>query len=403
MSRFLFLSLPLTGHVNPMVAVAKVLLARGHEVLWAGSESFLRPLAGPDAVIHPIPLRAHRGQAERGLDATRSRWEGYILPHTKHTRKGVEAAVEAFRPDLLVVDQHAIAGPIVAHRFGLPWVTVASSAMELTRPFARGLPKVEAWIQQRMRTAWSAAGHDGEPPWDLRFSPHLLISFLGEDLLDDPSQLPANTLVVGPSLAERAPDPDFPFDWLDPARRHVLVTMGTLNMDQAAHFYPRMLEAIAPLGEQLQAVVVAPQGTITGEPGHVLVRRPVPVLDLLPHLDAVVSHGGANTVNESLVHGVPLLVAPIKGDQALMASAVARAGAGLRVSIDHSRPAALRAALLDLLDDPRYAEAARATGKRLLAGGGADAAATALIQLASAGTPSQRTTSESEQARETPA
>jgi UDP:flavonoid glycosyltransferase YjiC (YdhE family) len=157
--------------------------------------------------------------------------------------------------------------------------------------------------------------------------------------------------------------------------------MGTLNMDQAAHFYPRILAAIEPLGEQLQAVVVAPQGTITGEPDHLLVPRPVPVLDLLPHLDAVVSHGGANTVNEALVHGVPLLVAPIKGDQALMASAVARAGAGLRVSIDHSRPEALRAALLDLLDDPRYAEAARATGKRLLAGGGADAAATALIQL----------------------
>jgi UDP:flavonoid glycosyltransferase YjiC (YdhE family) len=403
MSRFLFLSLPLTGHVNPMVAVAKVLLARGHEVLWAGSESFLRPLAGPDAHIHPIPLRAHRGQAERGIDATRSRWEGYILPHTKYTRKGVEAAVEAFRPDLLVVDQHAIAGPIVAHRFGLPWATVATTAMELTRPFARGLPKVEAWIQQQMRTAWSAAGRPGEPPWDLRFSPDLVIGFLGEELLDDASQLPPNTVTVGPSIAARAPDPDFPFGWLDPARQHVLVTMGTLNMDQAAHFYPRMLAALEPLGGRLQAVVVAPQGTITGEPEHVLVRRPVPVLDLLPLMDAVVSHGGLNTVSESLVHGVPLLVTPIKGDQALIASAVARAGAGLRVSIDHSRPDALRAALLDLLDDPGYAEAARVTGKRLLAGGGADAAATALIQLATAGPPSQRSTSESEQARETPA
>jgi zeaxanthin glucosyltransferase len=398
MSRFLFLSLPLTGHVNPMVAVAKVLLARGHEVLWAGSESFLRPLAGPDAAIHPIPLRAHRGQAERGLDATRSRWEGYILPHAKNTRKGVEAAVEAFRPDLLVVDQHAIAGPIVAHRFGLPWATVVTTAMELTRPFARGLPKVEAWIQQQLRTAWSAAGLDGTPPWDLRFSPDLVVSFVGEDLLDDPSQLPPNTVTVGPSLAPRAPDPDFPFGWLDPARQHVLITMGTLNMDQAAHFYPRILQAVEPLGHRLQAVVVAPQGTITAAPEHVLVRRPVPVLDLLPQMDAVVSHGGLNTVSESLTYGVPLLVTPIKGDQALMASAVARAGAGLRVSIDHSRPEALRAALLDLLDEPRYAEAARATGKRLLAGGGADAAATALITFLL-----RSTTSESEQARETPA
>ncbi|MFD0634038.1 hypothetical protein ACFQ9X_23250 [Catenulispora yoronensis] len=37
MSRFLFVSLPLTGHVNPMAAVAKTLSAQGHDVAWAGS------------------------------------------------------------------------------------------------------------------------------------------------------------------------------------------------------------------------------------------------------------------------------------------------------------------------------------------------------------------------------
>ena len=60
MSRFLFVSLPLTGHVNPMAAVAKTLSAQGHDVAWAGSESYLRPLVGPEAVIEQIPLRPHR-------------------------------------------------------------------------------------------------------------------------------------------------------------------------------------------------------------------------------------------------------------------------------------------------------------------------------------------------------
>lgn len=375
MTRFLFVSLPLTGHVNPMAAVAGALLRRGHEVLWAGSESFLRPIVGDEARIHPIPLRAHRGQAERGLDATRSRWEGYILPHAKTTRKGIEAAVEAFAPDVLVVDQHAIAGAIVAHSHGLRWVSVAPTTMELTRPFRRGLAGVEAWIGEQMAAAWTAAGRPGAPPYDLRFSPHGVIAFTAGALAGDPADLPPGVALVGPALAERAPDPGFPFDWLDPGRRHVLVTMGTLSMDLAKGFYQRMAEALEPLGDRLQAVVVAPENTLAEPAPHVLVRRPVPVLDLLPHLDAVVAHGGLNTLSEALVHGVPLVVAPIKGDQALNAAAVEAVGAGLRVSFDHIRPAALRAALLRLLEEPAFAASARAEGDRLLAGGGAEAAA----------------------------
>ena len=57
MSRFLFVTLPLMGHALAIAAVAAQLEARGHEVTWAGSERFLRPLIGPDAHVHPIPLR----------------------------------------------------------------------------------------------------------------------------------------------------------------------------------------------------------------------------------------------------------------------------------------------------------------------------------------------------------
>ncbi|GAA3456324.1 glycosyltransferase [Dactylosporangium matsuzakiense] len=382
MSRFLFLSLPLIGHVNPMAAVAAALIRRGHAVQWAGSESFLRPLLGAGADIHPIPLRAHRGQAERGLDATRTRWAGYIVPHAKVTRKGVEAAVEAFRPDVLVVDQHAIAGAIVANARGLRWVSAAPTTMELTRPFRRGLPGVETWIHGRIAEAWTAAGQPGSPPHDLRFSPYGTIAFTAGALAGDPAGFPApseSTVdLVGPSLAARESGPEFPMDWLDPGRRHVLVTMGTLSMDIAKDFYRRVDEALQPLGDRLQAIVVAPERTLDSVADHVLVRHRVPVLDLLPHLDAVVSHGGLNTVSEALVHGVPLVIAPIKGDQALNAAAVQAAGAGVRVSFDHVRPDDLRARLLHLLDDPAWAAAARAEGDRLLAAGGAEAAATIL-------------------------
>lgn len=388
MSRFLFVSLPLTGHVNPMAAVAKTLTAQGHDVAWAGSEAYLRPLVGPDAEIQQIPLRPHRRQADRGMAAAKTRWEEYIVPHCKVSLKGVDKAVRAFAPDVIAVDQHAIAGALVAHRYGLPWASMAPTTMELTRPY-RALPKVEAWIHGHLAKMWADAGLPGEPPHDLRFSPHLLIAFTGTALTGELSW-PDNAVLVGPALAERPADLDFPRDWLDPGRKHVLISMGTLAAENSHGFYQRALEAVRPLGERVQVILTAPPESVPEAPDHVLVRNRVPVLELMPQLHAVVSHGGLNTVCEALAHGVPLVVAPIKGDQPINASQVAAAGAGVRVSFARVRPEALRAALVSVLEEPSIGKAAAAVRDSFAAAGGAAAASARMARLAGAGQDASR-------------
>lgn len=389
MSRFLFVTLPLMGHAHAIAAVAAQLEARGHEVTWAGSERFLRPLVGPHARVHPIPLRAHRGgQGELGMAAVKSRWAGYIVPHARTALRGIDQAAEAFRPDVLAVDQHAVAGALIAHRRGLPWAGLAPTTMELTRPY-RALPKVESWILGLLDGLWTQAGLPGLPPHDLRFSPHLLIAFTGTALVGarTADELPwlRNAAFVGPALGQRAPDDTFPWQWLDPGREHVLVTMGTLSMDLAESFYRRITQALEPLGDRLQAVVVAPQYAIPEPPEHVLVVRQAPMLDLMPRLDAVVSHGGLNTVCEALAHALPLVIAPIKGDQPINAAQVAAAGAGVRVRFARSRPQELREALVTVLDDASYRAAARRVRDSFRAAGGAAAAAGLLESLAAAG------------------
>ncbi len=399
MSRFLFVSLPLTGHVNPIAAVSHALVQSGHEVAWAGSESFLRPLVGVDVTIFPIPLRAHRGQAARGMAATKTRWEGYILPHARVTRAGIETAIAEFRPDAMLVDQHAIGAAALAIKHDVPWVSLAPGNSELARPH-RGLPKVERWIDEKMTVVWQGAGMTGTPPHDLRFSPHLLIGFSTAALLRD-IDVPANARFVGPALGTRAPDTTFPWEWLDSQRSHVLVTMGTIGMDLSRVFYVRVIEALRPLADRVQAIVVAPDGTITDPGDHVLVRSRVPMLDLLGHVDAVVCHGGFNTVCETLAAGVPLVVAPIKDDQPINAVQVAAAGAGVRVSFDRARPDALRAVLLDVLDNPAYREAAARVQTSLSAAGGATAAVHHLEGLLAGNTTPHHKTPMAESGRRT--
>src|SRR5437763_9778329 len=241
MSRFLFVAPPLAGHVYPMSGVAQALARRGHDVAWAGSELQMRPLLGPGATLYPTGTRLYRPQADRGLAAVKSLWERFIVPFTRFTLPGVDRAVQAYRPDALVVDQHAAAGALVAHRHGLPWATVACQAMELTRPLA-ALPKVEAWIGGHLARLWAAAGLPERERFDLRFSPHLVVSLSGTALtgtaFTEDGRLPGNVKLVGPALADRPPV-EFPWSWLDPGRRHVLVTLGTLADDPTGGFHAR--------------------------------------------------------------------------------------------------------------------------------------------------------------------
>jgi UDP:flavonoid glycosyltransferase YjiC (YdhE family) len=63
-------------------------------------------------------------------------------------------------------------------------------------------------------------------------------------------------------------------------------------------------------------------------------QRQVPQLELLPHLDAVVCHGGHNTVCETLMNGLPMVVIPIAYDQSHVAGRVFRVGAGERLNFN---------------------------------------------------------------------
>lgn len=373
MSRFLFVSLPLAGHVNPASALARRLITDGHEVAWAGSELMLRPMLGDDAVILSTGSRLFREQQTSGLASIRSVWTRYILPYNKFVLPGVARAVLVHEPDVLVVDQHAPAGAIVAHRLGLPWATLVCSAMELTEPL-RALPKVTEWTTGCLRSLWAHAGLPAEECFDLRYSPHLVIAQTTPALAGR-SDFPPRFRFVGPLLGPRAPVP-FPFERLDPDRRHVLITVGTLSEDLAVTFYRR---TVAALDERTQGVVVARD--LPGVPDEVIVVPRVPMPELLPHMAAVVCHGGMNTTVEALAAGVPVVIAPMRNDQPEMARQVVAAGAGRRLNFRRAATSDIATAVAAVLDEPVYRESAARIAESFRMAGGVTTAAAHLTGL----------------------
>ncbi|OQR61679.1 glycosyl transferase [Streptomyces maremycinicus] len=386
MSRFLFVVPPLAGHLNPSVGVAAELTARGHRVAWACPDPELvgrltGPGAGPVFACGGAPP-GERPADLRGPEALKFLWEWYLLPLAEAMAPGVRAAVEEFRPDVVVADQQAFAGALVAERLGLPWATSATTSAEFTDPLA-GLPKVREWLDRRLAELRAAIG-DPAGDADPRFSPHLVLAFSTPELAGGGH---AGVRWVGPSVTARPSTADFPWEWLDAGRATVLVTLGTANTDVGGRFLGVCREVLRERADRVQGVLVDPGGTL-GSPGHdkdVLVLPSVPQLALLERLaggsGAVVCHAGHNSVCEALWHGVPLVVAPIRDDQPVVAGQVTDAGAGVRVRFGRVTPRQLGAAVDAVLDGPGHRAAAARIGTAFRAAGGPSAAAAHLEDL----------------------
>jgi UDP:flavonoid glycosyltransferase YjiC (YdhE family) len=370
--RFLFVTPPLVGHVNPAVGVAAALTARGHQVAWAGQPDVIRRLAGDGADVFPCAVPGHipeRDASLKGPAAFRFLWQEFLIPLADAMAPGVRAAIGRFRPHVVVADQQAVAGGLVADGLGLPWVTSATTSAELADPLA-GMPKVTAWLEELLD---GLRGRIDGGPADPRMSPHGVLAFTTRELLG-PLPLPAQVHLVGPSIGGRVSTPDFPWEWLDAASPTVLVTLGTANADAAAEFLNAAARGLSPI-EGVRTVIADPGGVVGPVGNKVLVVPQVPQMALLERVDAVVCHAGHNTVCESLWHGVPLVVAPIRDDQPIVAGQVVDAGAGVRLRFGRVKPERIAAAVTEVLGDPGYRSAAEKVGASFRSAGGATAAA----------------------------
>jgi MGT family glycosyltransferase len=163
----------------------------------------------------------------------------------------------------------------------------------------------------------------------------------------------------------------------------VLITLGTVNAASGGRFLNVAVAAAGRLADRMQAIVVAPDGLLDSAAPNVLVRSAVPQLELLPWLDAVVCHAGHNTVCETLAHGIPLVVVPIRDDQPIIAQQVVDAGVGIRLKYGRVNSDELVEAMLAILERPSYRQAALRMQTAFRAAGGPSAAADCLESLAS--------------------
>ncbi len=376
--RVMFVAPPFVAHINPMSSISRVMHQRGHQVAWVTYEE-RKNLLPPEAEFFPASENQDYRTAIEGAGMHGSRflaeqfvffYRDAMVPLSHMMLPDIEAAIASFKPDVLVVDQHALAGGIAARRHNLPWVTSAPSAQLLTNFDA--FPKGKAWLVDMLSELQTQAGLD--PVEDPDLSPNGVLLYTTTALAGENEVWPSNYIFVGPSISQRVDEVSFPFEDLAPMRR-LLVSLGSLVGEGGSGFMQVVVEALRD--QEIQVIVSDPAGVIENPPSNFIVKRWLPQLQLLPLVDGAITHGGS-TVNEALSFGVPLIVAPVWTDNFVYANKVVDAGAGVRVKFSRISAETLRREVFRVLDTASFREAAQRVGDSFAKAGGTDAAASAV-------------------------
>jgi len=376
--RVLVTTVPGTGHVDPLLPMARRLRAQGDEVVWATGLDQCKQLASePFEAIEVCPPLSQwmqqlasrtRGRPFDGVPPQR-------LPHWAVPRlfgevglpfmlDGLLAYARAHKPDVVLFDSRCYAGPLVARAVGaLPVLQAVTTLLA---------PDVETLLNDAVAPAWAEQGLE-TPTYGGVFD-GVTFSAFPESL--DPSSYPDVTVhrlapahgapLAPPWLAEwRAKLGDRPL---------VYATLGTVFGT------PKVLRAFAEgLGGEDYAVLLtlgfAGDPAALGElPPNVRAERFVPQHAVLPHCAAVVSHGGSGTTLAAIAHDLPHVLVPQGADQFINAQRCQAAGLGRAVLPAAVSAESVRAACRDVLASTSYREKARVVGAEMRGGLGTDAA-----------------------------
>jgi MGT family glycosyltransferase len=163
----------------------------------------------------------------------------------------------------------------------------------------------------------------------------------------------------------------------------IYLSLGSLGSADV----PLMRKLISSLADQPYRVIVSkgPQAKEIELAGNMAGAEFLPQTSILPKVDLVITHGGNNTVTESLFYGKPMVALPIFWDQHDNAQRLQETGYGVRLDTYEHLPGELTGAINRLLDDRLLAEDLATTSRRLQEARGTELAADLIERTAREG------------------
>ncbi len=382
MATFLFVVSEHAGHVHATLRMARTLARRGHSVLFTGRRPSGERIRAQRLAFEPAEELEVLADLEPGeIGATPRTPARRWIERISELRRWSDRVVRRLRPDVVVFDPFMLLYSLPLRTHGVSAVALSANALldpdPLIPPYTSGcIPSRGRWPRVRVAAAWAVRGcadavdrlRDGAERlrsgcsdgwmtralaadtqfplgaerlnrhvrWDLCFrSVDELV--LWPEAFDWPRAKPlrAGVRYVGASIDLERCEPAWDPAVAPRAGRLVYCSVGTVpgpDREATVAFVERVIEAVTAIPDCALVVAcgraVAPN-CFRCRP-NVRVVAEAPQLHLLRSASLHITHGGANSVKESILLGVPMLLYPRRADQPGNAARVVARGLGVR-------------------------------------------------------------------------
>lgn len=369
---YIVITVGTNGDLHPMMRIAQTLQSLGRQVTFVShsyyenmvrdaglafigvgtDEEFLRILRNPD-IWNP----------RKGLAALMANY-GEGLQQTIASIRSISTAA----PKMVIAHPFAVPGAIIARELGLVTSVAAaylapSNLRTCHDPLHIGDVSVPRWVPMSWRRAlWHlvekkwvdpvALGHInavrlplGLPAVDsflthISQTPDLAVtlfpSWFAPTMPDWPHPLLEGDFQLFESSKQDALSSDLSA-FLAAGEKPVVFTPGTGNL-HAVDFFRHALAATQSAGRRA-IFLTREQAQIPSKlPASVIWQAYVPLKALLPHVAALVHHGGIGTTAEALRAGIPQLIVPFAWDQFDNGARIAAIGVGQVIPAKRLRP-----------------------------------------------------------------
>ena len=412
------------GPTNNCVGIGDVLRRRGHRVVFIVEESFAGTLEAkgfeerhmrltPPPETEEVPGQFWKDYIRETAPVFRrptiEQLEGFIAPAfqalidgAKYVDDRLREIIDELQPDL-VVEDNVVAFPALPAS-GRPWARIVScnpteiKDPEVPPPFS-GLPLDELGAWDAYWSAYDEAlgkmhadfdafcREKGAPPLPERDFIHespWLNLYLYPEEIDYPRSRALGDRWHNLQASVRGTDPDWelPGPLAELPGPLVYLSLGSLGSADV----DLMRGLIDTLSGDGYRVIVSkgPQADEFELADNMVGAEFLPQTSILPQVDAVICHGGNNTVTESLYFGKPMVVLPLFWDQYDNAQRIDETGLGVRLDTYGHEPEELRAALDRLLGDEALVTRLRTLSEDLHGAYGTERAADLIEQAVGA-------------------
>jgi rhamnosyltransferase subunit B len=408
--RILFATLGSLGDLYPYLAVASEMQRRGHQATILTSSQHRSRIeqsgvrfqqAAPDLDFID---KTFQELAMREATGGRYMLRDVILPQIRVSYENLLDA--ASHADLLVTQMLAYAGPLVAEKTGIPWVSTVLAPLTffsyqdspvLSSRLA-GLREAAPWLNALINRAarsttrsWNEPVYQlrrelglvqgGEPIYEAQHSPARVLAMFSPVLARAQTDWPRQTQICGfPYWEEPASSVDLrreldSFVAAGPAP--VVFTLGSSAVLNPGQFFTESVEAVRQLG--VRAIILDGRaGSGTRVNRDILNLPYAPHSYVFPSASVIVHSGGIGTCSRAMRAGRPMLIVPFAYDQPDNASRLVRLGVARMIGRHLYTARRAGREIGKLLSDPKYRANAEHISRIVEAEDGTGAACDAL-------------------------